>query len=276
MFQIIQFIQKGRHFFVFLILEIIATVLIIKNYYTHNIFFLNSTNYISGTLYSIENKFSKHLTLDHENQKLLEENAALKGKLSLLENINAFSDSTNLHITDSSQYQRYNYTPARIISNSVDKKHNYLSLNKGKRDHISKDMAVVTDKGVIGITDFTTHKFTRVMSLLNKNTTVNSNIKNKGIFGTIKWNGEDFRYVQLTNVPKHLIIEINDTVVTDVRSNIFPSGIPIGVIKDFKLKEGTDEYIANVKLFENFLKIENVYIVTDMDKIEIDSLYVNP
>lgn len=137
-------------------------------------------------------------------------------------------------------------------------------------------MAVITNKGVIGITDFTTNKFTRVMSLLNENIKINSNIKNKGIFGTVKWNGEDFRYVQLTNVPKHLTIEINDTVVTDIRSNIFPSGIPIGIIKDFKLKEGTDEYIANVELFENFLKIENVYIVTDFDKIETDSLYVNP
>ncbi|APD06236.1 hypothetical protein UJ101_00698 [Flavobacteriaceae bacterium UJ101] len=275
MFQIIQFIQKGRHFFVFLILEIIASILIIKSYYTHNIFFLNSTNYIAGTLYSIENKFSKHLTLDYENQKLLEENAALKNKISLLENVNAASNSS-VKVSDSAQYQRYEYTPARIISNSVTKKYNYINLNKGKRDHITKDMAVITNKGVIGITDFTTNKFTRVMSLLNENIKINSNIKNKGIFGTVKWNGEDFRYVQLTNVPKHLTIEINDTVVTDIRSNIFPSGIPIGIIKDFKLKEGTDEYIANVELFENFLKIENVYIVTDFDKIETDSLYVNP
>lgn len=274
MFQIIQFILKGKHFFVFLILEIIATVLIIKSYYTHNISFWNSAHYVSGTLHSMENEFSKHLTLDHENQKLLEENTILKNRIALLENINAASKNT-FKIADSLQYKRYEYTPARIISNSITKKYNYISLNKGKRDHITKDMAVITNKGVIGITDFTTHKFSRVMSLLNKNTTINSNIKNKGIFGTIKWNGEDFRYVQLTNIPKHLRVEINDTVVTDIRSNIFPSGIPIGVVKDFKLKEGTDKYVANVTLFENFLKIENVYIVTDFDKIETDSLHVN-
>ncbi len=275
MSQIIQFILKGRHFFVFLVLEIIAASLIIGSYYTHNISFLNSTNYISGKLYSLENEFSKHLTLDLENQKLLEENAMLRNKVSILENINTASENV-VQITDSIRYQRYEYIPARIISNSISKKYNYININKGKRDRITKDMAVITNKGVIGITDYTTNKFTRVMSLLNTKTRINGNIKSKGIFGTITWNGEDYRYVQLTNIPKHLMIEVNDTVVTDVHSNIFPSGIPIGIIKDFKLKTGSDEYIVNVELFENFLKIENVYVVTDFDKIEADSLYVNP
>lgn len=275
MFQLIEFIKKGRHFFAFLILEIIAVFFIFRSYYNHNIAFLNSSQYIAGTFYNVENKLSKHLTLDYENQKLLEENALLKNKISTLENI---QDAYNnvLPIIDSNQYQRYQYTPTRIISNSVSRKHNYLTLNKGKRDNIGKDMAVITDRGVIGIIDATSNKFSRVISLLNENIKVNGNIKHKGIFGTIQWNGEDYRYVQLNNIPKHLIIEINDTVITDIRSNIFPSGIPIGIIENFKLKDGTDEYIANVKLFENFLKIENAYIVTDFDKIEIDSLNANP
>ncbi len=275
MSQIIQFIQKGRHFFVFLVLEIIAISLIIGSYYTYTISFLNSTNYISGKLYYFENEFSKHLTLDLENQKLLEENATLRNKISILENINAASENA-VQITDSIRYQRYEYIPARIISNSISKKHNYININKGKRDRITQDMAVITHKGVIGITDYTTHKFARVMSLLNKKTKINGNIKSKGVFGTVTWNGEDYRYVQLTDIPKHITLEIKDTVVTDVHSNIFPSGIPIGIIKDFKLKAGSDEYIINVELFENFLKIENVYVVTDFDKIETDSLYVNP
>lgn len=275
MFQIIQFIQKRSHFFVFLILEIVAVALIIRSYYTHTIYFLNSANYISGSLYSAENNFSKYLTLDSENQKLLEENTVLKNKISILENINASSGSA-IQIVDSTQFQRYKYIPARIISNTVSKKNNYLSINKGRRDQITQDMAVITDKGVIGITDFTTNKFTRVMSLLNENTRINSNIKNKGVFGTVEWNGVDYRYVQLRDIPKHLKIEINDTVVTDIRSNIFPSGIPIGIIKDFKLEEGTDEYVANVELFEDFVKVENVYVVTDFDKIETDSLHVRP
>ncbi|MFV0531462.1 MAG: rod shape-determining protein MreC [Flavobacteriales bacterium] len=275
MFQIIQFIQRRSHFFVFLILEIVAVALIIRSYYTHTIYFLNSANYISGSLYSAENNFSKYLTLDSENQKLLEENTVLKNKISILENINASSGSA-IQIVDSTQFQRYKYIPARIISNTVSKKNNYLSINKGRRDQITQDMAVITDKGVIGITDFTTNKFTRVMSLLNENTRINSNIKNKGVFGTVEWNGVDYRYVQLRDIPKHLKIEINDTVVTDIRSNIFPSGIPIGIIKDFKLEEGTDEYVANVELFEDFVKVENVYVVTDFDKIETDSLHVRP
>ncbi len=275
MFQIIEFIKKGRHFFVFLILEIIAVFLIFKSYYTHNISFLNSSQYINGIVYSVENEFSKYLTLYYENQKLIEENAQLRNQISTLENIQAAQNSA-IPIQDSNQYQRYQYTPARIISNSVSKKHNYITLNKGDRDHITKDMAVVTDRGVIGIIDVTSNKFSRVISLLNQNIKINGNIKHKGIFGTIQWNGEDYRYIQLDDVPKHLTIEINDTVVTNVRSNIFPSGIPVGVIENFKLKDGTDEYIANVKLFENFLKVENVYIVTDFDKIEIDSLNANP
>ncbi len=273
MYQILQFIIKGRHFFVFFILEAIAIVLIGKNYYTHNINFLNVATSINSSIYSIENNISKHLTLDNENQKLLKENASLRNKISVLENMNSAFDES-FQVIDSSNYQRYNYTPSRIISNSITKKFNYLKLNKGKRDKITKDMAVITSKGVIGITDVTTNKFSRVISLLNEHIKINSTIKTKGIFGTINWNGKDSRYVQLTGIPKHYKIEINDTIVTDIRSNIFPPGIPIGTIKDYNLKKGTDEYIANIELFENFSKVENVYIVTNLDKIEMDSLHV--
>ena len=274
MIDLFYFIKKRKYFFVFLFLEIIASVLIIKSYYFHNTMLLNGFNSIAGELSIIENKFSKYLTLDRENQRLLTENANLKTKLSLIENIDP-ANERNIKVIDSSQYQRYRYIPARIIWNSINKNNNYLHLNKGKRDHIHPDMAVITDKGIIGIIDYTTQKFSRAISILNKNIRVDGNIKHKGIFGTITWDGRDPGYVQLTGLPKHLVVKINDTVLTSKQSQIFPSGIPIGVIKDFKLKEGQNEYIAEVKLFEDFSKIKHAYIITDLDKAETDSLYAH-
>ena len=131
-------------------------------------------------------------------------------------------------------------------------------------------MAVVNGKGVIGITDNVSSNYTRVQSILNKNSKLNARLKN-GYFGTLKWNGLDYNIVQLTDIPRQAPIKIGDTIETGGKSTIFPEGILIGTVIEINNDTAVDNAI-NVKLFNDMSNIGLVYVIKNLHKVEIKSL----
>jgi rod shape-determining protein MreC len=74
-------------------------------------------------------------------------------------------------------------------------------------------------------------------------------------------------------VPRHVVVEIGDQVVTSGYNSIFPEGIPIGTV--IGVKPGTDTNYLDItlKLDTNFSKISYVYLVESFQQQELDSLY---
>ena len=64
---------------------------------------------------------------------------------------------------------------------------------------------------------------------------------------------------------------MGDTVVSGGKSTIFPEGIPIGTIRDFKTLNNNYEFI-NITLFNDMSSIGFVQVIKNFDKIEIKSL----
>jgi rod shape-determining protein MreC len=63
-------------------------------------------------------------------------------------------------------------------------------------------------------------------------------------------------------------VKIGDTVVTSGFSNIFPKGIMVGVVDDFKSIPELYFYVVHVKLSTDFKNLRYVYVVSDLKKIE--------
>ena len=56
---------------------------------------------------------------------------------------------------------------------------------------------------------------------------------------------------------------------------VFPKGIPIGIIADYRLDAAEDFHEINVTLFNDMTNIEHAHIIQNMDGLEIDNL-INP
>ena len=133
-------------------------------------------------------------------------------------------------------------------------------------------MAVINSKGVIGITEKTTKNYTRVQSILNKNSKINARIKNNSNhFGSLIWEGKDYNIVQLIDIPRQANIKIGDTIITGGRSAIFPEGIPIGKVIKTHNGNSTNNKIS-VKLFNDMSNLRHVYVVKNLDKLEINEV----
>ena len=267
--QIIYFFQKFKYFLFFLFLEFIALTLTFNNLNFHKSKFVNSANGITGTFYATFSNYKDYIGLRAKNQSLQEENTRLKNDLE--KNRLIFSKDTS--VVDTLKYhQKYTYTQAKIINNNYSKAHNFLTINRGKNKGISKEMAVINSKGIIGITENLTNYYTRVQSILNKNSNINARLKgNTAYFGTLKWDGIDYNTVQLHDIPRQAPLKLGDTIETGGKSTIFPEGIPIGVVSKIN-KRNTANSNIDVTLFNDMSNLEHVYVVKNLHKQEIQSL----
>jgi len=267
--QIISFFYKNKFFILFLLLESIALFFTIQSHTYHKSKFVNSANFVSGGIYNKINNFKELLFLKRENLRLSEENVYLKNLLSLQEKSIIQPDSL---VIDTLNYkQKYTYTSAKVINNSYRKNNNYLTLNKGSKSGIKSDLGVINDKGIVGITQSISRSYSTVLSILNVNSRINVKLLNSDHFGSLSWDNDNYSTVQLLDLPIQAAIYIGDTIITGGRSTIFPEGIPVGTIKDFKTKNNTYEFI-NITLFNDMSSIGFVEIIDNLDKQEIKSL----
>ncbi|MBJ2173353.1 rod shape-determining protein MreC [Aureibaculum sp. A20] len=267
--QIISFILKNKYFLLFLLLEIIAFTFTMQSHSYHNSKFVNSANAITGGVYKKVNAFKEYTSLKEYNEQLQEENVRLKN---LLSKIPRDSSSKAVSVVDSVKYfQKYSYTSAKVIRNQYNRKFNFLMIDAGLDQGIKPDQGVVNSRGVIGITNSTSKKYTTVLSILNEASNINVKLLNSFHYGSLAWNGKDYNVLQIKDIAIQANIKVGDTIITGGKSTIFPEGIPVGTILNFNKENNTYKEV-NVKLFNDMSAIGPVNIITSYDKEEIENL----
>lgn len=265
---ILNAIRRNGMLLIFLFLELIAMFLVFKkNIYHETILASVSTSftgYVDGKIAKVTN----YINLPNTNKDLMDENASLRKQLV---HLGVKDAKTKKFYTSDSLNQTYSFIPTDIVNNSIIKTQNLLTISKGKNDGIEKGDGIITNNGVIGIVTYASKNYSRAISLLNKDISINARIKGNKYFGTIKWDGKDPRYVQLLEIPKYIEVKKGDTIETDGKSPVFPEGIIIGKVVS-KGVDVTGELTIQVKLKQDFGNLSHAYVVTNLNKTEIQSV----
>ncbi|MDO9595939.1 MAG: rod shape-determining protein MreC [Lutibacter sp.] len=263
--QIIYFIKKFRYFLLFIVLETLAFIVIVQDRSYHQSKFVNSANAITGGFYNKANSVSAFFHLKKDNQLLSEENARLKNLLEARENKFVLDSFT---VKDTSEYfQKYDYSTAKIINNNFTKRNNFLTINKGAKHGLAPDLGVINSKGIIGVIKNVSSNYANVLSILNTDSKINVRLKNSNHFGTLIWDGKDYNITQIIDIPRQAVVKAGDTIITGGKSAIFPEGIAVGVVKDFKYEQNKYQ-IINIVLFNDMSAIGEVQIVKNLYKDE--------
>jgi rod shape-determining protein MreC len=272
--QLISFFYRNKNFLFFFLLEGIALFFTFQSHTYHKSKFVNSANAITGTIYQKVSNFKDYLLLKEENNRLAKENVYLKN---LLEKNGGLSGQGNalkmdsIFVSDSLVKQKYFFYSAKVINNEYNKSNNYLTINIGSNSGIGPDMAVINQKGIIGITKIVSGNYATVLSVLNVSANINVKLKNSDHFGTLSWDTKDYRKVQLLDLPIQANIKIGDTVVTGGKSLIFPEGIPVGTILEFERVNSIYTRV-DLSLFNDMSSVGYVEIIRNFDKEEIQRL----
>jgi rod shape-determining protein MreC len=256
---------KYKFFFFFLALEIIAFTLIINQTFYQRYVLINSANSLTGTLHTWNMSVSDYFSLKQTNQVLIKENIRLRERLKQSLYI---SDTTMVEPKDSLTQQQYTYIPARVISNSINNRNNYLMIDKGRKHGIDREMAVITSNGVVGIVINVSEHFAWVMSVLNQNTKINGRLKHTNYQGSLSWDGKDYRTGIFNDMPSHVHIQNGDTVVTSGFSLMFPREIMIGTVEEHFVGRGEHFYILKLNFSVDYNRLSHVYVVKNLMREE--------
>jgi rod shape-determining protein MreC len=243
--------------------------LIVQNSYYQKASFINSSNALSANILQTSTNVEQYFYLGDVNEKLAKENAELRSHI-----LNSFDVTYNKEYTvhDTTYHQKYIYTSAKVVNISTNRRNNFLTLNKGSNQGIQNNMAVIASNGVVGQVKDVSENFCTVMSLLHSKTTINSKIKKDGSYGPLTWDGTDFQYATLNDIPTHVKIAKGDTIVTSAYSRTFPENILIGTVESYERPPGKYFYKVKVKLSTDFKKLTYVYIVKNIHKDEQEEL----
>jgi len=264
------FFYQYRAFFTFLVLELFATWLIVQNNQYQSTKFFNSSNHLAANIISTTQGVKEYFSLRRINTELAEENAQLRTKLE--QRNQSLYNLEVREIKDPKIINRFDFVSAKVISNSVERFKNYITINKGALDGIAPGMAVISVAGAVGKVKSVSDHYAVLISLLNTEEFTSSVIKRTNHFGSINWDGKDPLYSQLNFIPRHADPVVGDTVVTSGFNAVFPAGVLVGIIDEVNLGPEAQFYDLKVKLAQDFSKLAFVEIVRSNLLKEKDSL----
>ena len=262
---LLEFLAKYNHWFVFLILEVVSMVLLFQyNSYQGSAWF-SSANAVTGKLYEWDANVETFFSLTKVNQELTQRNAYLEQEVQKLSDslVSVTKDSSIYHRDQFALLRNYRLIPAKVVANSVDKPGNLMTIDKGSEDGIHKDMGVISGTGVVGIVYLVAEHYAIVIPVLNTKSNISCMIQNRGYFGYLRWKGGVSDLAYLEEVPRHAHFKLGDYVVTSGYSAVFPPGVRVGrILHVFNSADGLS-YRVQLRLSTDFARLRDVCVIDD-------------
>ena len=151
---LLEFLQKYHHWFLFVVLEIISLVLLFQyNSYQGSVFF-SSANAAVGSINEGRAEMESYFSLKRMNEELTMRNFYLERQVAQLRRLygELTSDTTALERQGLEFLNKYHVIKAKVITNELDKPDNLMTINCGMADGVEVGMGVACGQGVVGVT----------------------------------------------------------------------------------------------------------------------------
>jgi rod shape-determining protein MreC len=268
---LLRLFSKNALFVFFIFLQIIALVLIFSKNAMQQSWIAGQSAAMNSWVSGYIDEGVSYLKLKQINEDLVAQNKALMTQLYGKEG-GKNPVFRKVHDTLGGG-QIYTFVDGEIVFNSINRRNNYFTINRGRRDGVLPQMGVMAPKGIAGIVINSTDSYALVQSVLSVNKIrINASLKNSGYFGTLTWNGDNSRVMHLADIPKYVALKVGDTVVTDGKSAIFPKGVMIGTIAGYSVDNKTGFWDISVELSEKMGALSKVFVVKNLKKAEVQRI----
>ena len=263
---LLAFLTKYYHWLMLLLLEVASGVLLFQyNSYQGSVWF-SSANVVVGKVYEWDASVRSFFSLTRSNEELTLRNFYLERQVSQLRRLygDLTRDTTIMERQELEVLSRYQLIPAKVVSNTLNKNDNLITIDKGRADGVEKDMAVACGTGVVGVVYMTSDHYSVIIPVLNVTSSrISCAIRGRGYFGYLQWYGGDPSVAYFEDIPRHARFKRGDWVETSGYSAIFPPGILVGKIE--KIYNSVDglSYRLKVRLSTDFACLRDVAVISD-------------
>ncbi len=268
---LLEFLHKHHHWFLFVILEVISAVLLFQyNSYQNSVWF-TTANLIAGRVYEWSSAVEAFFSLTKVNEDLTLRNFYLERQVTQLRRL--YSEATQeVSIKERQELEmlsQYKLIPAKVITNELHERDNLLTIDKGEADGVEPGMGVACGKGVVGVTYLTSPHYSVVIPVLNMSASrISCAIRGHDYFGVLRWDGKDAGIAYVEDIPRHARFKRGDLVETNGYSSIFPPGVLVGQIKQVYNSRDGLSYRLQVRLSTDFGNLRDVVVINDKNIME--------
>lgn len=218
-------------------------------------------------------EITQYWNLSAVNDSLAGVNAKLKQERDEAKFLNKIKQDSAKYSTEDFE-QQYIYTTAKVVSNTINLPNNYLTLNRGIKHGINTRMGVFDNKGIVGIVISSNNRYSKVMSVLHRDSKISAKVSRLNAFGTLVWTSiGNPKLMELKYIPKHLNPKVGDIIQTSGASSYFPGELPIGKIVEIEEDpQGGNFHSIKVELFNDLSTTRHVYIVNNLFKEEFKEI----
>lgn len=258
---LVDFIIKHYNWLIFLLLEVVSLTLLFNFNSYQSYVALSSANSVVGALYEGKSDITSFLSLKEVNKELTRSNAELQQQVLLLTEELQRYGANSWHIEQVLRSKHYTLVSGQVVQNSISKRDNLITIDRGSADGVKQDMGVVSGNGIVGVVYMVGPHYSIVMPVLSIHSSVSCEINGTGYFGYLRWLGGDCHYAYVEDVPRHAKFKIGQWVVTSGYSAIFPQGIPVGKIRQYEESPDGVSFRLIVELATDFSNLRDVCVI---------------
>ena len=263
---LLDFLQKHYHWFLFVVLEAVSMALLFQyNSYQGSVWF-SSANAVAGHVYEWASSVESFFSLAKVNEDLTLRNYYLERQVTQLRRLYAETGQQldSAEVRELQNLHQYQLVPAKVVSSELHKSNNLMTIDKGKSDGVEEGMGVVCGKGIVGVTYLTSDHYSVVIPVLNtQSSRISCAIRGHGYFGVLRWYGGDAGTAFVEDIPRHARFKRGDWVETNGYSSIFPAGVLVGKIEEVYNSRDGLSYKLKVRLSTDFGNLRDVVVISD-------------
>lgn len=213
--------------------------------------------------------------------ELRAQNAALEKQVADLTNENARLTEIEAQykvISALLDYARANpdqrYLTADVVSRDESLFLRYILLNKGSNDGVTRNMPVVTDQGLVGLTTEVTANAAKVLLITDASSAVNVRLQEARAEGVMI--GQESGELRLLYITLDVEMKQGDRIVTSGLGGTFPPGIVVGTVASVRRRTNDVAQEADIQSAVDFNRLETVLIITNFVPPELQPLLSTP
>ncbi|MBA2242877.1 MAG: rod shape-determining protein MreC [Chthoniobacterales bacterium] len=224
--------------------------------------FLTTGSGLEKQITSIRKGLKSLEEMERDNTALRVENRALKATNQALRDV---EHEVNRLRGALSYRERsvFKLVPAEIVTRDASTWWRTVTINRGKRDGIAGDMAVVTEEGLVGKTTTASESISVVLLISDENCRVAASVegtREQGIVSGERVAGALTPLLDLNYLSKQANLQPGQKTYTSGVGGVFPPGLLIGSVKEYKVRELDGQ--ARLTPAVDLSKLEDVFVVT--------------
>ena len=158
---------------------------------------------------------------------------------------------------------QFDLVAARVIGRESATWSSMITINRGQMEGITKDMPVVTEKGLVGKVTEAGLNSSKVQLILDPRSSVGTLVQRaeSRVAGIVEGDFENFAMPRMVNIPMTADVVEDDVIITSGFGGIFPKGIVVGKIAAIKHAPGGLLKYGVIEPAVDFQKLEDVEII---------------